>query len=341
MPEARENDREKAPRKHQGPLTISVIIPVPPEMETPAVLDGLRSVDYPRERIEVLVVRGRRPALQRNEAAKVAKGDILFFLDDDSTADVDLFKKNVSFYENPQVAGVGGPALPLAPETTVQAATDIVLASIFGDFRGCMRFASRGEARRVAEDEVILCNLSLRREAFLEADGFHDALYPNEENALLQKILSRHDNRVFMYAPDAVIRRPRPRTVGEFWRKVFGYGMGRLEQTLLQPSPICFLRLSAVLFPLYWLALPLLFFANPWALLPGALYFAGNAVMTAKVYATVRSLGVSLAAFVLFPVMHMAYPAGIIWAATVRRIFGRRVGDEAVEVVRVKSFDEP
>jgi glycosyltransferase involved in cell wall biosynthesis len=309
-------------------------------MEEPLALAALEKTDYPPEKIEVIIAKGRRPALQRNAGAREAEGEILFFLDDDSVADPDLFRENVTFYKDPTVVGVGGPALPLPPETKVQAASDVVLASIFGDFRGCMRFARRGPARPVSEDEVILCNLSVRKSVFDEVRGFHDALYPNEENEFLQKVLNVRKADVFMYAPDAVIRRPRPATVGEFWRKVFGYGTGRLEQTLIRPSPICFLRLSAVLFPLYWILLPLLAFLTPWAFAPAVAYLAGNAVMSVKIWFTVRSTGVSLAAFALFPVMHAAYPCGIIWAATGRRIMKRRRGGDDIRVVGFKRFSQ-
>jgi len=318
--------------------SVSFIIPAPPDMETPAALDSLEALDYPREKFEIIVARGRRPARQRNEAAREARGEVLFFLDDDSIVAPDILRTNLAHYSDPQVAGVGGPALPLEAKNTVQAATDVVFASIFGDFRGCMRFARRGPARPVSEDEVILCNLSVRRDVFEEAGGFHDALYPNEENALLEKVLRMGKGRVFIYEPSAPIERARPGTVGEFFRKVFGYGTGRLEQTLIQPSPICLMRLASVFFPLYWILLPFLLLVTPWAAVPGGLYFAGNAAMSVKIAATVRSLKVAGAAFLLFPVMHVAYPIGILWAATVRRIFGRRADDAKVEVAKVKEL---
>lgn len=331
MQEAQQDEGALLPR-------VSVIIPVPPEMDAPAVLEALEEIDYPREKIEVILAKGRRPSTQRNRAVAEAGGEILFFLDDDSMVDSGLFRANTAFYREQSVAGVGGPALPTAAENVVQAATDVVFSSIFGDFRGCMKYAKRGAARMVSEDRLILCNMSIRREAFEETGGFHEDLYPNEENALLQKILRSPRGWKFMYAPEAVIRRPRPRTVWEFFAKVAGYGTGRLEQTLIQPSPICLLRLTAVLFPLYWVLLPFAAGVTRWAFLPAAAYAAGNLVMSAKIYMTVRSVRIAAAAFGLFPVMHLAYPLGIIWAGTGRRILGKRRGDGGVEIVKVKEF---
>ena len=169
---------------------VSVVIPTPPDMEKPSALAAFENLDYPKEKIEVILAKGHQPALQRNLAVGEAKGDIIFFLDDDSIAQANLFRANISSYKNEKVVGVGGPVLPLEPKTTVQAATDLVFASIFGDFRGCMKYAKRGAARTVAEDELILCNMSIRRNVFEEVGGFHETLYPNEENALLYKILT-------------------------------------------------------------------------------------------------------------------------------------------------------
>lgn len=309
-------------------------------MEKPSALAALENLDYPKEKIEVILARGRQPALQRNLAVREAKGEIIFFLDDDSIAQEGLFRANISSYKDAKVAGVGGPVLPLEPKTTVQAATDLVFASIFGDFRGCMKYAKRGPARIVAEDELILCNMSIRKEVFDQVGGFHETLYPNEENALLYKILTFGKGWVFMYAPEAAIRRARPETVGEFARKIFGYGMGRLEQTLVRPSPVCILRLSTVIFPLYWVLLPFAASVTALAFAPAMLYVAGDLAMTARIWRTVRSIKLSLAAFALFPVMHLAYPCGIIWAATVRRIFGRKPRDSAVEIVKVKKLEQ-
>jgi len=307
-------------------------------MDVPQALSSLQTVDYPQDKIEVIVARGRRPARQRNRAAAAASGDVLFFLDDDSHADRALFRRNVSFYSDPTVAGVGGPALPLPPRTTVEAASDLVLASIFGDYRGCKRFASRGSVRRASEDEIILCNLSMRRDVFESFHGFHDGLYPNEENALFQKVLDSGEDLHFVYVPDAVIRRPRPASLREFAAKLFRYGTGRFEQTLEEPSLVCALRMASVAFPLYWLCLPLLAYFTPWAFVPAALYAAGGLAMSGRIYLTVRSVKLAVAALALFPVMHFVYPAGILWAATVRQIVGRGLDEGEITVEKLKEF---
>ena len=64
--------------------TISIIIPVKPG-GTVRALNYLQRLAYPPEKIEVIVAEGTQPSRQRNEAARRSSGEILYFLDDDST----------------------------------------------------------------------------------------------------------------------------------------------------------------------------------------------------------------------------------------------------------------
>jgi glycosyltransferase involved in cell wall biosynthesis len=65
---------------------VTVIIPTRPgQLEVKAV-DAARRLDYPRDRIEIIIARGKQPAIQRNVAIKAARGEIIYFLDDDSQA---------------------------------------------------------------------------------------------------------------------------------------------------------------------------------------------------------------------------------------------------------------
>ena len=68
-------------------------------------------MDYPAGRIEVLVVRGTQPSKQRNIGIERAAGDIVYFLDNDSAAAKDLFRRVAEHCQNAKVIGVGGPNL--------------------------------------------------------------------------------------------------------------------------------------------------------------------------------------------------------------------------------------
>jgi len=315
---------------------VSIIIPCPPEMSFPKSLRSLRRLDYPRDRWEVIVAKGRNPSRQRNLAASAATGEILFFLDDDSEVPPRLLRENVSFYENDDVACVGGPNLSADGDGPVATAVNCVLGSLFGDFRGCRRFARRGRAREVGEDGLILCNTSVRRDVFCEAEGFPEELYPNEENAFFSRVQEIGSSRKLVYAPDAFVKRARPATIWGFASKMFAYGVGRLNQTFVSPSWVCALRLVASLFPIYVASLPLVAWPLYW--IPAMAYVAGNMVMSAKIFTDVRSLRVTALAAVLFPAMHIAYGSGIIYGLFKKTVGLRSKNSRAVEVFHAKRF---
>ena len=54
--------------------------------------------------------------------------------------------------------------------------------------------------------DVILCNLFVRRNVLFEAGLFNEDLYPNKENALIDKILSL--GYKLIYNPKIMVQRP-------------------------------------------------------------------------------------------------------------------------------------
>ena len=110
----------------------------------------------------------------------------------------------------------------------------LVLASwlAFGPSRA--RYAPVGQVRETSEKELILCNLMARREPLLELGGFNEALYPNEENALMDELQKRGGKLI--YDPELLVHR-RPRSsLRAFARMLMTYGRGRAEQFRLHPT---------------------------------------------------------------------------------------------------------
>ncbi|MFA6281982.1 MAG: glycosyltransferase, partial [Candidatus Omnitrophota bacterium] len=206
---------------------ISVIIPIRTKGSAKLAIEALRQVDYPQELIEVFLVEGNQPARQRNEAAKEAQGDIVYFLDDDSKVEKDLFLKIIEIYENDKsIIAVGGPMLM---EESSQAFWPKVFKNIFSSFFGVLgkraRYHPVGSLRQASEDEIILCNFSIKREIFIKENGFNEQLYPNEENELFGRL--RKNNFKILYAPQAKVYRLSKASLIDFLKSIFNYGKGR------------------------------------------------------------------------------------------------------------------
>ncbi|HYG23237.1 MAG TPA: glycosyltransferase family 2 protein [Verrucomicrobiae bacterium] len=239
--------------------SVSVIIAARPDQSEIKAVAAARCLEYPKEQLEILVARGRQPSVQRNTAVRAARGELIYFLDDDSVPAVTNLLRAAAHFRDPKVQMVGGPNLcpPDAPH--IEKVFGVVLSSwiAFGPSRA--RYVKTGKVRASGEKELILCNLMARRSALLDAGGFNEALYPNEENALMDALQKR--GSTLLYDPDIfVLRRPRP-SLRSFARMLRTYGRGRAEQFRLHPTFGSAPNFVPPLFVLYLLSLAAMVFA--------------------------------------------------------------------------------
>lgn len=312
---------------------ISIIIPVKPGGKARA-LGPLRSVDYPAEAFEVLVAEGRCPSRQRNEAAAMASGEILYFLDDDSLVSPDCLERVSLHYEEMGVAAAGGPSLTPATDPPIQRAFGLAFSSLFGGGGVRTRYRMVGKARSTGEQELILCNLSFRRDLFLSNGGFDERLYPNEENELMDRLVK--GGSLLIHDPELAVSRSQRPTFRAFVRQLFTYGRGRGEQSRICGA-IRPMALVPALFLLYLASL--LVVHKPIYSIPFLCYLLIN--ITFSVFEAARG-GSPLAAprlFAIFPTFHLCYGAGVLVGLTFPRYRKPRDCGE-VAVRRVKGFGE-
>jgi succinoglycan biosynthesis protein ExoA len=235
---------------------VTVIVPTKPGQAEIKAVEAARRLDYLADKLEILVARGRQPAIQRNHAIREARGEIIYFLDDDSQPAPDALRRAIKHFEDANVQMVGGPNLCPPDAPFIERVFAVALASwiAFGPSRA--RYDRVGKTRASSEKELILCNLLARRAPLLELGGFDESLYPNEENALMDDLQKRGGKLI--YDPDvSVHRRPRP-TLTSFIKMLMTYGRGRAEQFRLHPTPGSALNFVPPIFVLYLLLIPVM-----------------------------------------------------------------------------------
>jgi hypothetical protein len=319
--------------------SVTVIIPTRPgQAEVPAVA-AARALDYPADRLEILVARGRQPAVQRNAALRAARGDLVYFLDDDTLPEAGNLKRAAASFQNPSVTILGGPNLCPASAPPLEQVFAVVLGS-WAMSASRARYAPVGRLRLSSEKELILCNMVARRKEILAHGGFDEALYPNEENALMDAV--QRSGQTLLYDPEFIAyRRPRP-SLRLFFKMMFTYGRGRAEQVRLHPTPGSTLNFAPPLFCAY-VALCLVgavllmggvvprIFA--WGLVPLAFYLLLAGAQAVK---GIPKDGIrSVLALPLQVLSHLLYGCGF-WRGLTTRL--RQPGDKPVTEVQLEAM---
>jgi succinoglycan biosynthesis protein ExoA len=285
--------------------SVTVIIAARPEQAEVKAVAASRALEYPAERLEILVARGKQPSAQRNAALKAARGELLYFLDDDSQPSPGNLRRAVAHFADDQVKMVGGPNVCPADASPLERTFALVLTSwlAFGPSRA--RYGPVGRVRASSEKELILCNLAARRDSLVSLGGFDESLYPNEENALMDELQKRGGRLI--YDPEFLVeRRPRS-TLKSFAKMLLTYGRGRAEQFRLHPTFGSMLNFVPPLFCVLLLALPLL---GRFGMLLFAIYiltvFVQVGVLVAATGKPLRSLGAAPLIFLT----HVLYGLG-------------------------------
>jgi cellulose synthase/poly-beta-1,6-N-acetylglucosamine synthase-like glycosyltransferase len=301
---------------------VTLIVPTKPGQAEIKSVEAARRLDYPRDLLEVIVARGKQPAIQRNRALREASGEIIYFLDDDAQPVPDALRRAVEHFTDPAVQMVGGPNLCPPDAPFLEQVFAVVLSSwiAFGPSRA--RYDRVGQVRATSEKELILCNLLARRTAVLELGGFDESLYPNEENALMDDLQKAGGKLI--YDPDVyVYSRPRP-SLAAFCKMLMTYGRGRAEQFRLHPTLGSAMNFVPPLFVLYFIALvfgsgflPL----ETWGLFLMVPFLSYWILLIGQTIGSVSRCGIvrSVAAFPLLFATHMLYGIGF-WRGLFSRV---------------------
>lgn len=263
---------------------------------------------------EIVHVPKTLPGAARNELLPRAKGDILFFLDDDIIAPPHLLRRLVTLMEqNPDVGVFGGPNVTPPGSSRFQVVQGAVLASPIGAGPVRRRYGDHpfGQAD---ERSFILCNLAVRREAMVP---FDTDLVCAEENAVLLELKRRHLG--MLYDPDLAVYHERRDTPRGFAQQMFKYGRGRGQVMARRRDGIRPAYLAAPALVVYGAASPALALVSPWTLVPLGVYSAAVVAGAVGVAAELRRPSAFPLAAGLIVTLHACYGAGIIAGVTRRK----------------------
>jgi len=291
---------------------VSILIPAKNEGAVLArCLESLKKVDYPKDRIEIILADGlstdntKDIALRygakvvandggtavsgRNRAYEVAAGDIIACTDADCVVDAGWIKNALKYFGGDKVGGVGGVSLSPEESSGFGKAVNFI-------FRAAETARSTSHVQNLPlakeADDIPTCNAFYRKEAL-------DKVMPVDENLLTAEdvwmnFCLKNQGYRLVVAPDVVVWHHRRRSPMLFSKQIYRFAIGRMQVARKSPRLINafhvlagiglpFLLLSAVC--LYLLGMLPLFFAS----ITGFLVIAGLSALIIS-----RSLSVAI-----------------------------------------------
>ena len=297
-------------------------------------LNSLAQQSYPKASFEIIllpdhkldiapkegltIIPGFSYEHKRNEGAKVAKGDLLGFVDDDCTMPENWLVAAVPYFADPKVAVVGGAALPFLRDTFWYRAGGYVLSSLFSSGFASSRYKKRQAPYESQEYGLLTANNVVRKEAFSAVGGFDPNQPLSEENDLYFRM--KQKGYKLLHAPEIFVwHRAKPLFM-PLARKTMFYATGRGVFMLRKPSSIRPIFFFPTLFALGIVLAPFAFWLFPWFRLPAALGFGayiglniGNALLVFQ--KGERNPLAALAVFAATPLLHCTYGVGVLYGA--------------------------
>lgn len=175
------------------------------------------------ERIRIIESGKVGPADKRDLGAKLAKGEILIFLDDDSYPNLDLLKIASPFFLDNEVIAIGGPAITPKSDSFWQKVSGAVFLSKFAGGNP-ERYISIGKVKEI--DDWPSVNFMVRRNIFLSIGGFNSPYWPGEDTWLCMKLI-KNSNKKILYVPDLIVWHHRRSGILMHLKQVGGYGLHR------------------------------------------------------------------------------------------------------------------
>ena len=163
------------------------------------------------------------PADKRDMGAKVASGDVLVFLDDDSYPDKNLLGIARDRFADPDVVALGGPAMTPPDDSFWQKVSGAVFLSKFSG-GAPERYVPVGDARFVSDWPSV--NFMVRKEAFLAVGGFDSPYWPGEDTKLCLDLINKTRQKI-LYVPEMIVWHHRRAGLLAHLKQVGGYGIHR------------------------------------------------------------------------------------------------------------------
>ena len=227
-------------------IKVSIIIPTKNNGNIIArCLDSIRKLDYPEDKIEIVIVDGHSIdntveiakrytdkiiyedkgtiSYARDLGVKESSGEFIAFTDADCVVDKNWIKNLLKHFNSERIAAVGGPNVTPEDDTDFAKCAGTILSFL------CKPGARYG----LNADKVLeiyhnpTCNVMYRERVLEEVGGFNHNLVAEDDEELDYRI--KEKGYKILFTPDAKVLHYRRPTWKKFMRMAFNYGIGRTQ----------------------------------------------------------------------------------------------------------------
>ena len=163
------------------------------------------------------------PSKKRDLAISHAYGDVLAFIDDDAYPRRDWLKNAAPYFEDENVAGVGGPGVTPRSDTVWQRASGHILSSWIGSGPYSYRYTPR---RMREVDDYPTCNLLVRKSVLERVGGFDTKYWPGEDTKLCLEITKKLGMKI-LYIPEVLVYHHRKPLFRPHLQQIWDYSVHR------------------------------------------------------------------------------------------------------------------
>jgi cellulose synthase/poly-beta-1,6-N-acetylglucosamine synthase-like glycosyltransferase len=285
-------------------IEFSIIIPIRVENDyLRETLSYLKKQTY--KNFETLVItdkisKNSNPAFKRNLGAKMAKGNYLAFLDDDSYPHKNWLKNaKKQFEKQKNITAICGPCLTPPKDNIYQQASGLVWGSFLGS-GGAGTYRNKVAKARFVDDFPSV-NLIVNKEDFFKVKGFDTHHWPGEDTILCLNLIKKINKKIY-YHPSVKVYHHRREVIKKHLQQITRYALHRGLFARIYPEnsrKIGYFLPS--LFFIYIISLPLTKFYYPLYLY--LILLLANLLN----YLFTNSLICSLLATITIPITHLYY----------------------------------
>lgn len=204
------------------------------------------NLDYPKDKYEIIILPNNKPkhipkylqdkkikiiatgrvspAIKRDLGAKIATGDILAFIDDDSYPRDDWLITAEKTFKNlsERFAAINGPAITPPNIKTIEKMSGAFFESSVG---GGAAYRCRDVGESFEVDDAPSVNLLVKKREFLKVGGFGSEYWPGEDSVFCQKL--KDNGYKIWHQNNLIIFHHRRDTIIKHLKQVAGYGKHR------------------------------------------------------------------------------------------------------------------